>query len=99
MGDVQTSVARYYADTARAADLDLAVRGFLASAQVVNDLLTNQATNAADYKDLFAKRTRPSPAALEVIDAVKYARNVAQHVLHIVRWSDDAALIGGQLGL
>ena len=57
MGDVQTSVARYYADTARAADLDLAVRGFLASAQVVNDLLTNQATNASDYKDLFTKRT------------------------------------------
>jgi hypothetical protein len=34
-----------------------------------------------------------------VIDGVKYARNVAQHVLHIVRPSDNTVLIGGQFGL
>ncbi|WP_433165879.1 hypothetical protein [Kribbella sp. CA-247076] len=99
MGDVQVAVATYYAETARGGDLGIAVRGFLASAQVVNDLLTNQATDAAAYKALFVQRTAPSPAALEVIDGVKYARNVAQQVLHIVRPSDDTVLIGGQLGL
>ena len=77
MGDVQASVARFYADTARAADLDAAVRSFVANAQVVNDLLTNQATNAADYKALFDQATAPSPAALEVINGVKYARIIA----------------------
>lgn len=99
MRDVQTAVAAYYAETARGGDLGITVRGFLASAQVVNDLLTNQATNAASYRALFAQRAAPSAAALEVIDAVKYARNLAQHVLHIVRPSDDTVLIGGQLGL
>lgn len=99
MGDVQTAVATYYAETARGGDLGVPVRGFLASAQVVNDLLANQATDAASYKALFVQRATPSPAALEVIAAVKYARNVAQHVLHIVRPSDDTVLVGGQLGL
>ena len=99
MGDLQTAVAAYYAETARGGDLGTAVRGFLASAQVVNDLLTNQVTHAAPYKALFTLRGARSPASPEVIDAVKYARNVAQHVLHIVRPSDDAVLIGGQLGL
>ena len=99
MGDVQVAVATYYAETARGGDLGVAVRGFLASAQVVNDLLKNEVTDAASYKALFVQRAAPSPAALEVIDGVKYARNVAQHVLHIVRPSDDTVLIGGQLGL
>jgi hypothetical protein len=99
MRDVQSAVATFYAATARGGDLGVAVRGFLACAQVVNDLLMNQATNAASYRALFAQRTAPSPAALEVIEAVKYARNVAQHVLHIVRPSDNTVLIGGQLGL
>ena len=100
MRDVQVAVATYYAETARGGDLGVAVRGFLGSAQVVNDLLTNQTTDAASYKSLFLQRVAAAPlAALQVIDGVKYARNVAQHVLHIVRPSDDTVLIGGQLGL
>lgn len=99
MGDVQASVARFYADTARRADLDAAVRSFVANAQVVNDLLTNQAKNAADYKALFHQGTVPSPGSLEVINGVKYARIIAQHVLHIVRFSDDSAMVGGTFGV
>lgn len=99
MRDVQTAVAKYYAETAQGGDLGVPVRGFLASAQVVNDLLANQTTDASSYKALFVQRTKPSPAAVEAIEAVKYARNVAQHVLHIVRPSDDTVLVGGQLGL
>ncbi len=98
MRDVQVSVATYYAETARSGDLGVAVRRFLASAQVVNDLLSNQTTHAASYKALFVQRPASSMAALEVIDGVKYARNLAQHVFHIVRPSDDTVLIGGQLG-
>lgn len=99
MGDVQASVSRFYADTARDADLDAAVRSFVVNAQVVNDLLTNQATNAADYKALFDRARAPSPAAREVINGVKYARLLAQHVLHIVRFSDSSAMVGGTFGV
>lgn len=99
MRDVQLAAASYYAQTTRGDDLGSAVRAFLANAQVVNDLLWNQASNAADFKALFTQRTSPSAHALDVVEGVKYARNVAQHVLHIVRPSDDRVLIGGQLGL
>lgn len=99
MGDIQVAVAKYYAQTAQGGDVGVAVRGFLASAQVVNDLLSNQATDRASYRALFVQRAAPSPAAFKVIEGVKYARNVAQHVLHSVRLSDENALIGGQFGL
>ena len=34
-----------------------------------------------------------------MINGVKYARTIAQHVLHIVRFSDDSALVGGTFGV
>jgi hypothetical protein len=34
-----------------------------------------------------------------VINGVKYARIIAQHVLHIVRFSDDSAMVGGTFGV
>jgi hypothetical protein len=96
MRDVQSAVAGYYAEAARGGDLGGPVRAFLSSAQAVNDLLTKDATNAASYTAIFV---RPTSTAPEVIEGVKYARNVAQHVLHIVRPSDDTVLVGGTLGL
>ncbi|WP_454042954.1 hypothetical protein [Cellulosimicrobium sp. Marseille-Q8652] len=96
MRDLQTSVAGYYAETARGGDLGPRVRSFLVAAQTLNDLLTNQIAQSATYKQLFAGQRHPSA---DLIEAVKFARNVVQHVLHIVRPSDEITLVGGELGM
>lgn len=96
MRDLQLSVAEYYAETAGAGDLGRRVRGFLTATQTLNDLLSNKISQAAAYKSLFTTNRHSAAAILE---AVKFARNVQQHVLHIVRPSDTMTLIGGTLGL
>lgn len=96
MRDLQMSVAEYYAETARGGDLGPRVRTFLVAAQTLNDLLSNQIARSATYRSLFTIQ-RHSSATL--IEAVKFARNVTQHVLHIVRPSGSMTLIGGAMGL
>lgn len=96
MRDLQVSVAAYYAETARGGDLGPRVRGFLVAAQTLNDLLTNQIAQSAIYKQLFAGQRHPGT---DLIEAVKFARNVVQHVLHIVRPSDEITIVGGDLGI
>lgn len=95
MRDVQEGVAAYYAASARHSELGRSVRIFLDAAQRVNDLLTSAITDARTYRSLFDP---PAAAGTEVINAVKYARNVNQHLLHIVRPRVDT-LIGGALGM
>lgn len=95
MRDLQLSVAEYYAQTARGGELGRQVRSFLVAAQTLNDLLTNKVLQSKSYKDLFVTR---HPAAT-LIEGVKFARNVVQHVLHIVRPSDELTLVGGELGM
>lgn len=93
MRDVQMHVSSFYAETARTGEeLGRWVRAFLASAQVVNDLLTNESSQLAAYAALFTART---DAGVDLIDAMKYARNVDQHVFHIVEPGKERALIGG----
>ncbi|MGJ9425941.1 hypothetical protein ACHABX_08875 [Nesterenkonia halotolerans] len=96
MGDLQRSVAGYYAETARGGDLGPSVRTFLVAAQTLNELLTKGITQPESYKNLFLTGRH---SAADLIDAVKFARNIAQHVLHIVKPSNDVTLIGGTLGL
>ncbi|MBH0009567.1 hypothetical protein [Salinibacterium sp. SWN1162] len=96
MRDLQRSLADYYAETARGGDLGPRVRSFLVAAQTLNDLLTNSIAESGAYKDLFAGQRHP---AADFVDAVKFARNVSQHVLHIVRPSDEMSLVGGSLGM
>lgn len=97
MRDLQSSVADYYAETARGGDLGPRVRSFLVAAQTLNDLLTNTIAQSASYKNLFATQRH---SAAELIEAVKFARNVTQHVLHILRPSDEMmTLVGGTLGM
>lgn len=96
MRDLQMSVADYYAETARGGDLGPRVRSFLVATQTLNDLLTNTIAESASYKDLFTTQRHP---AAELIEAAKFARNVTQHVLHIVRPSDQITLVGGTLGM
>ncbi|RKT36830.1 hypothetical protein DEU34_1358 [Microbacterium sp. AG1240] len=95
MRDLQMSVAEYYADSAGAGDLGRRIRGFLTATQTLNDLLANQIAQAPAYLSLFATNRHP---AAGLIEGVKFARNIQQHVLHIVRPSDNMTLIGGTLG-
>ena len=96
MRDLQLSVTDYYAETARGGDLGPRVRSFLVAAQTLNELLSNKIAQSASYKNLFVAQ-RHSAAGL--IEGVKFARNVVQHVLHIVRPSDEMTLVGGTLGM
>lgn len=95
MRDLQISVAEYFAETARGGELGRPVRNFLVAAQTLNDLLTNQVLQSESYKHLFMMR---HPVAA-LIEAVKFARNVVQHVLHIVRPSDEITVVDGELGM
>ncbi|MGO1506422.1 MAG: hypothetical protein ACTH0V_02715 [Microbacteriaceae bacterium] len=95
MKDIQNDVAAYYAETARGGDLGVHARNWLGRVQNLNDLLTKQIDDNATYLALFTPT--PTPGA-ELINAVKYARNVDQHLMFEVSPSEDV-LIGGTHGL
>ncbi|MGN5734989.1 hypothetical protein [Arthrobacter psychrochitiniphilus] len=95
MRDLQTGAARYYAETASAGELGSTVRAFIANCQILNDWFLNAIVDAASYEALF---NQPRLADSDVIDAMKYVRNVSQHVLHVVKPSDTMTLVGGTSG-
>lgn len=95
MGDIQESVAAYYAETAAGGDLGRHVRIWLNSVQTLNDLLTKQLGDKATYTALFGASSTPGA---ELIDAVKYARNADQHVMQIVAPPKANSLVGGLHG-
>lgn len=95
MRDLQTGAARYYAQTASGSELGSTVRAFIANCQVLNDWFSNAIVDAASYKALYET---PRHAGVDIIDAMKYVRNVSQHVLHVVKPSDTVSLIGGICG-
>lgn len=95
MRDLQTGAARYYADTASGGELGSTVRTFIANCQILNDWFVNTAADAASYKALF---DLPRHTDADIIDAMKYVRNVSQHVLHVVKPSDSISLVGGTFG-
>lgn len=95
MQDIQKDVAAYYAETARGGDLGVYARNWLGRVQNLNDLLTMQLGDKATYLALF--KPTPTPGA-ELFNAVKYARNVDQHLMFEVSPSEDV-LIGGPHGM
>jgi len=95
MKDIQESVAAYYAETAAGGDLGGHVRTWLTRVQTLNDLFTEQLGDRSTYVAMFAA---PATAGAELISAVKYARNVDQHLMHIVAPREDS-VIGGTHGL
>lgn len=99
MRDAQTATADYYGQTARndnIDDLGTPVRRFLVAAQTINDLRTNSLSDSATYKGLTSPSGHPGAG---IVRGLKYVRNIAQHVAHVIRPSDEHALIGGVLGL
>lgn len=95
MRDLQTGAARYYAETASGGELGSMVRSFIANCQVLNDWFVNAIADAESYKALFNQARHPDA---DVVDAVRYVRNVSQHVLHVVQPSDTMTLVGGTFG-
>lgn len=98
MGDIQVAAAAFYAKTATSADVEslgTEVRTFLSAAQTLNERLGGSIRERAAYQSRIA-----GTDIGELIDAVKYVRNVSQHVLHVVRPSGESgALVGGLHGL
>lgn len=98
MRDVQVAASAFYAKTATIADVDSLgseVRTFLSATQTLNERLGGTIADQATYRSVLSG----TPDG-EFIKAIKYVRNVAQHVLHVVRPSDaTAALIGGLHGM
>jgi hypothetical protein len=93
MRDIQLAVASYYGLTARSGDVDelgTPVRAFLTGVQQLNESLLIRVADSATYETLKGQKGAPA-----VIDAAKYARNVVEHVLHVVRPDEDTSLIGG----
>ncbi len=94
MRDIQEAVAAYYAETALGGELGGYVRTWLGRVQTLNDLLTNQLSDNGTYAALF---DAPKAPGVDLINGVKYAGNVDQHVIHIVAPLADS-LVGGALG-
>lgn len=94
MCDIQVSVADYYAATAGPGDLGGKVRAFLINTQRLNDDFKNKISDKATYRELLKSSAQ---SGADVMNGIKYARNVIEHVLHIVRPKDDV-LVGGLLG-
>lgn len=95
MRDLQIGAANYYACTSLGEELGSTVRSFVANCQNLNDWFINESADAASYAANFGNSRHPEA---DVIDAMKYVRNVSQHVLHVVKPSDSVTLIGGDLG-
>lgn len=97
MRDAQTAAADYYGQTARGVNIDdlgTPVRRFLIAAQTVNERLTH-GSDAATYKGIISG----SHPGASVIRGVKYARNVVEHVSHVIQPGDEHIVIGGVSGL
>lgn len=95
MCDLQLSVARYYAGTGSGQTIGSLVRGFITHCQTLNDWLMNSIEDKESYAQLFRSPRHPQA---DVIEAVKYVRNVAQHVLHVISPDPAVTVVGGVLG-
>jgi hypothetical protein len=95
MRDLQLAAANYYAATASGGELGSTVRSFITNCQTLNDWLTSSIIDAATYKTSFRS---PRLDGAGVIEAIKYVRNISQHVLHVVEPSDTVTLVGGTFG-
>lgn len=98
MGDLQRSISAFYAETGRSASLDTLgthARSFLVNTQVINEFLSRTITDKATYNALFAQKA----PGTTFIQAAKYARNISQHVLHVVKPADNFHIIGGVMGM
>jgi hypothetical protein len=94
MGDVQMAVSAFYAQTARSVasdSLGTEVRTFLSATQTLHERLSETLQDRIALSDTNTH---------VLIDAIRYVRNVSQHVLHVVRPSEEGrVLIGGPDGL
>ncbi|KSU75401.1 hypothetical protein GA0061083_2851 [Pseudarthrobacter enclensis] len=95
MKDLQANVAAYYAATARDGDYGQAVRAFLVSTQTLNEHFSLNVKDKSTYLKLLDSSTLAGTA---FVKAAKYARNVHQHVMHIVS-PRTKSMVGGLHGV
>jgi hypothetical protein len=95
MKDLQANVAAYYAGTARGDGYGQAVRAFLVGTQTLNEHFSQNINDKSTYVNLLSSSALPG---VDYVKAVKYARNVHQHVLHIVS-PRAKSLVGGVHGM
>lgn len=96
MRDLQMAAARYYEATSAGGALGDFTRVFVSASQKVNELLTRTIADRATYLAYF--KASPRIEGADYVEGVKYARNVTEHVLHIVQ-PNEHSLVGGLHGM
>ncbi|MFJ2543047.1 hypothetical protein [Microbacterium sp. NPDC087589] len=97
MRDLQRAASQYYAATGHFGsqeEMGVQSRSFLGHAQRLNDLLTNKLADRATYVALTGS-TSPHPhPQRDLIEGMKYARNVVEHVMYILKPAEPNAMFG-----
>lgn len=95
MRELQLAASRYYAATGHFGSQDemgAQSSSFLGHAQRLNDLLTEKLADRATYVALF-NDTTPHPQR-DLVSGMKYARNVVEHVMYILKPAEPTAMFG-----
>lgn len=97
MRDLQTAVSRYYAATGSHASFKPELRAFITHAQTLNELLTK---SIADKTSFPTALDAMGTDAKNLINGIKYVRNVDQHLLYVVAPDpENVGIGGGRLGM
>ena len=102
MRDVQISIENYYRQTTGfiedAEHFTTPVRATVVFIQKVNEVLAKDFGQQGRYKRVFAARLARHDRGAETIEALRYVRNVGQHLIHPVR-PESAQVVGSNMGL
>lgn len=102
MRDVQVSIEDYYRGTTGfvedAEQFTTPVRATIAFIQKVHDVLRNDFGQQSRYRKVFAARLANGDRGAETIEALRYVRNVGQHLIHPVV-PDTSRVVGSNMGL
>ncbi len=97
MRDLQAAVSRFYAATGSRADFEPELRAFITHTQSINDLLTQTIADKASWS---AALDAQGADAKDLINGIKYVRNVDQHLLYTVAPdSKNVRIVGGSFGM
>ena len=96
MRDLQAAVSRYYAATSKQGNFESELRAFITHTQAINDLLTEAIANRTSFKIALESQGED---AKKLLDAIKYIRNIDQHLLYSVTPdSENVRIVGGSFG-
>jgi hypothetical protein len=97
MRDLQAAVSRFYAATGSGADFEPDLRAFITHTQSINDLLTKSIADKASWS---AALDAQGADAKDLLNGIKYVRNVDQHLIYTVAPdSKNVRIVGGTFGM